>query len=132
MREQQNRFRVVIDLVLGETRLVVVDQRDDVPAGHVAKIDNGEAGRVEIEANGVDAAARKRRTNSAAIEHPGEGQVIDVPGRASHLGVGVLPADIAPNHSHDSRDYYADCGVIPQIVCHAQIPQVVLSADATN
>ncbi len=34
---------------LGETRLVVVDQRDDVAAGNVAVIDDREAGRVEVE-----------------------------------------------------------------------------------
>ena len=53
MREQQNRLGDVIDLVLGQTRLVVVDQRDDVAAGDVAIVDDGEAGGVEVEPDGM-------------------------------------------------------------------------------
>ena len=46
--EQQNGLRDVTDLARGKARLVVVDQRDDVPAGDVAVIDDREAGRVEV------------------------------------------------------------------------------------
>ena len=45
----------------GETRLIVFNQRDDVPAWDVVMIDNGEHCGVEIEPNVEDVAGRNRR-----------------------------------------------------------------------
>ena len=51
VREQQNRLGHVADLALGEARLIVVYERDDVPARDVPEIHDREAGRVEVQAD---------------------------------------------------------------------------------
>ena len=72
VREQQNRLGEVIDLVLGQARLVVVDERDDVAAGDVAEVDDGEAGGVEVEADGVrDVRAESSSERSRPWSMPG-------------------------------------------------------------
>ena len=42
MREQHNRLLGVVDVCMGEVRLVVEDQRDDVAAGDVGRGDDRE------------------------------------------------------------------------------------------
>ena len=49
MHENQNRLGHMPNRPLGEARLVVVDERDDVAAGDVAVVDDGEAGAIEVE-----------------------------------------------------------------------------------
>ena len=49
VRQQQDRLGDVPDRALGEARLVVVDQRDDVAAGDVAKSTIVKPVRVEVE-----------------------------------------------------------------------------------
>ena len=51
VREQQDRLGDVPDLAFGQARLVVLDERDDVAAGHVAVVGDGETVRVEVEAS---------------------------------------------------------------------------------
>ena len=60
VREEQYRLGDVVDLVLGQARLIVVDQRDDVLAGDVAVVGDGESGLIEIETDGVERPARDR------------------------------------------------------------------------
>ena len=50
--QEQHRLLGVPDLALDEEGLVVLDQGDDVAAGDVAVVDDGEAGGVEVEADG--------------------------------------------------------------------------------
>ena len=66
VREQQNRLGEVIDLVLGQARLIVVDERDDVASGDVAVVDDGEAGGVEVEADARRAGRAESSTGRSA------------------------------------------------------------------
>ena len=100
VRKEQNRLGEVIDLVLGQARLILVDQRDDVLAGDVAVVDDGESGLVEIETNGVERSARDRGANRPAVKHARKRQIVDIPGGAGDLGVCVLAADIAADGGH--------------------------------
>ena len=72
VREQEDRLGVVPHDVLGEARLVVGDERDDVAAGDVAVVDDGEPGRVGQQADRPDAPARDRRSDRPAVEHARE------------------------------------------------------------
>jgi hypothetical protein len=48
VRKDDDGFCDVANRALGQARLVVVDQRDDVSAGNVVSVDDREAGRVEV------------------------------------------------------------------------------------
>ena len=104
MRQQQNRLGDVIDLVLGQARLIVVDERDDVAAGDVAIIDDGETGRGR--SRGEWGRARPRgivERMVRAVEHARERQVVDVFRGAGDFGVGVLPPNVLANGaSHET------------------------------
>src|SRR5205814_9303899 len=78
VRKQEDRFGDVADVAFGERRLIVVDQRDDVSAGDVGGVDDREAWRFEIELDAGDAAGGNRRSDRAAVEESGEGEVVDV------------------------------------------------------
>ena len=68
VREQQDRLGEVPDVALGEARLVVVDQRDDVASRNVAEVDDGETGRVEVAADGGDVAGRNGRADRPRVQ----------------------------------------------------------------
>ncbi len=66
VREQQDRLGDVPDRPLGQTRLIVFDQRDDIPAGNVAMIDDGEAGGVEVAPDAGNRTAMESSNGSSA------------------------------------------------------------------
>jgi hypothetical protein len=47
--QQENGFRHVANRPLGEARLIVVDERDDVAAGDVPAVDDHVTARIERE-----------------------------------------------------------------------------------
>ena len=57
VRQQQDRLGDVADLPLDQARLIVRDEGDDVPAGNVAVVDDGEARGVEVETDAGEVAA---------------------------------------------------------------------------
>ncbi len=78
MREKQNRLGEMMDFVSRQTRLVVVDQRDDISPGDVAMIDDRKAGGLEFQRNRVDLAPDNRRPHGSAVQHPRKCQIVDV------------------------------------------------------
>ncbi len=100
VREQQDRLRDVPDHVLGQARLIVDDERDDVAAGDVAVIDDGEARRVEQRVDGADAAAGDRRPDRPPVQHAREDEVVDVLRRPGDLVDPVAARDVAANGGH--------------------------------
>ena len=102
MREQQHRFREVADDVLGEARLVVDDQGDDVSPGNVAVIDDGEARLVEQQVHRPEAPAGDRRADGPPMEHSREGEVVDVLRFPRDLLQAVAARDVAANRAHRS------------------------------
>ena len=66
--QQQDRLGDMADRARRQTGLIVVDQRDDVPARDVAVIDDGEAAGVEIEADRGNLAGRNRRPDGARVQ----------------------------------------------------------------
>ena len=67
MREQQDRLRDMTDRPLGQTRLVIVDERDDVSARDVAVIDDGESGAIEIEFDADHLSRRDARADRPSV-----------------------------------------------------------------
>jgi hypothetical protein len=100
VREQQDRLGDVSDLALDQARLVVVDQRDDVPAGDVAPVADDEPGRIEIQSNRPNAPTRDRRPDRSPPEHARKRQVVDVARRPCCLADPVLPFDALTDGSH--------------------------------
>jgi hypothetical protein len=96
---QQERLSHMKDVVLGQTRLIVVDQRNDVAPGNVAEIDDGEAGGVEGEADVGQASARDGGADRRAVQHAGKRQIVDVLGRAGDLGVRIFAPDVGANRA---------------------------------
>src|SRR5207237_2612984 len=86
-------------LALGERRLVVVDQRDDVSARNVAMIDEREAGRFEIEADVDDLSGRNGGADRARVQQTGERDVVDVARGAGHLLHAFFAKDVAADRS---------------------------------
>jgi hypothetical protein len=78
----------------GQTRLVVLDEGDDVPAGDVAMVDDGETGRVEVQANRGDLACGNRLADRPSVEEPWEHEIVDVAGLAGNLISALLPEDV--------------------------------------
>ena len=103
MREKEHRLGDVTNLALGEQRLVVRDQRDDVSPGDVAVIDDREPGGMEVEAHAADSAPRNGRANGARMEHSGEHEVIDVPRSPVHLLRGILARHVGTDGGHRGR-----------------------------
>ncbi len=95
VREQQNRLGEMMDFVRRQTRLVVVDQRDDVSAGNVAMIDDGKAGGLEFQRNGVDLAPDNRRPHGSAVQHARKCQIVDVTGDTGDLVRSFFAKNIA-------------------------------------
>ncbi len=90
VRQNQNRLSDVTDRPLGQARLVLLDERDDVASGNVACVDDGEAGGVEVEGDVGDVARGNRRANRPRVQQIGEREVVDIAGRAGHLVAAVL------------------------------------------
>ena len=76
--QQQNRFREMANRPLGEARLVVLDQRDDVAAGDISEVHDREASGVEIETDRCDLAGRDGRPDGARVQEVGEREIVDV------------------------------------------------------
>ncbi len=89
--EQQHRLGDVPDLALDQAGLVVGDQGDDVSAGDVAVVHQGEAGGIEVEPDAAELAAWDRSANRAAEEHAGKVEIVGVPGLPGRLADPVLP-----------------------------------------
>jgi hypothetical protein len=54
VRKEQDRLRGVADRLLGQARLVVLDERHDVSARDIPVIRDGEARSFEVEPDGSD------------------------------------------------------------------------------
>ena len=100
--EEQDRLLGVAHLAFDEVGLVVLDERDDVAAGDVAVIDEGEAGAVEVEVDGRQLAGRDRGADRSPVQHSREAEVVDVARRAAGL-VEALPAGDAATHDAHGR-----------------------------
>ena len=105
VREEDDRLLGVIDPGVGEVRLIVGDQRDDVLAGNVAGANDGELvpRKRGIEANLADRAARDRAPDGRAVQHPGQRQVVDVAGLARDLGAPFFPGNRSTDRCHRVR-----------------------------
>src|SRR5260221_14641043 len=102
MREDQHRLGDVANGPLGQARLIVVDERDDVTTGDIAIADDREAAGVEIERDSGDLPGRNRRTNSTRVQEIRKRQVVDVPRRARNLFAAFLAENVAsdgPGHA---------------------------------
>ncbi len=105
--EQQNRFRGVAHLALGQARLVVFDQRDDVPARDVVEVHDREAVAAQFMTDRQDLATGNRRADGSAVEHPGKREIVHIPSRSGDLGGAFLARNLLPDgcHDEDSRLY---------------------------
>ena len=65
--DQQDGLGHMTDRAFGQTRLIVLDQRDDVAAGDVAVVDDGEAVSVEIQPDAGNLAGRNRRPHRPGV-----------------------------------------------------------------
>ena len=97
MREQHDRLGDVTDLAFDQARLIVVDQRDDVAAGNVPVVDDGETRGGEVRADVDERAGRNRGSNRPAMQHAGKLQVVDVVRSAGDLLDALLAKDVAPH-----------------------------------
>ena len=68
MDQNQHRLGRMSHEALGQTRLVLVNQRDDVSARHVPGVDDGETGAIEVELHVDDLARRNRRPDRPRVE----------------------------------------------------------------
>ena len=100
VREKQNRFRDVAHPPLGQARLVVLYERDDVPSGNVAEVHDRETVALERATDGKDIPARYRRADRRAVEHPRKREIVHVPGRAGDLGDSLLAGDSSSDGRH--------------------------------
>src|SRR5262245_62164197 len=69
--------------------------------------DDGEPGRIEVVADVEDLAARDGRTNRAAVKQIGEGEIVDVAGRAGDFLGAFLSQDVLSDRAffHPRSDY---------------------------
>ncbi len=100
MRQQQDGLGEVAHLVLDEEGLVLNDQVGDVAAGNVAVVDDRESRGVEVETDGTDPAARNARANGAAVQHPGQHDVVGVTRGAGGLADPILPGHALADDRH--------------------------------
>src|SRR5438132_14051102 len=87
-------------LACDETRLIVDDHRDDVPDGNVAMITDGEAGGVEVVADGLDPPAGDGRANRATVQHSGKNKIVRVLHAAGGLSDSVFARDVRADSVH--------------------------------
>jgi len=97
VRQDQDGLGDVTDRALGQARLVVVDQRDDVASGDVVEVDDREPVRVERKGDVGNRARRDRRANRARVEQAGKRQVVDVSRGTRNLVSAFLAGDVAPD-----------------------------------
>ena len=100
--QEEDRLLGVAHLALDEEGLVVLDERDDVAAGDVAVIDDGETRPVEVEVDGGQLAGGDGGADGPPVQQAGEAEVVDVPRHAAGL-VEALPPGDAPTHDAHGR-----------------------------
>jgi hypothetical protein len=72
VRQEDHGLRSMTGHAFGQTRLVLVDQCDEIPAGNIAIIHDRESTAIEFTANAGDLTGRNRRPNRASIQKVGE------------------------------------------------------------
>jgi hypothetical protein len=89
--DQQNRLFRVADLIGGEQRLIVLDQRDKIAPRDVAVIHDHDAVPVErrVLLDAHDAPARDRRTHRAPVQQPRHDEIVHVQRAAGDLVVAL-------------------------------------------
>jgi hypothetical protein len=95
MRNHQDGFGDVANLGCCEARLVFVDQRDDIPTRHVAVIDDGEAGPIEVVADVCDLSGRHGRSDRPNVEDIVKPDIVDITRQARDLLVTFFPENVA-------------------------------------
>ena len=123
VRDEQDRLGRVADRALGETRLIVVDQRDEVAAGDVAVVDDGEPVAVEVQADIGNFAGRNRRANCPSIQHPRQREIVDVAGGAGDFVEPLLARNIAANGLHPAAPIHRP--IIARNRCRLRIARAV-------
>ena len=99
MRQEQDRLRHMTNDALGETGLVLVDQRHDVASRNVVMIDDGETGAIEIAANADDFAGRNGRSNGASEEQTRKREIVEVLRAPGHFRNALFPEDVCPDRT---------------------------------
>src|SRR5688500_9590617 len=87
------------NLLLHEARLIVFDKRDDVPAGNVAVVDDGEPRLVERAPHRTHAPPWNRGPDGSPPDHSREREVVRIDGGAGRLSDPVLPRDVAADRA---------------------------------
>ena len=77
--------------------LVIVDQRDDIASGNVARADDRETCRVEVERDAGDLAGGDGRANRARVQEIRERNVVDIARAAGRFVAPFLAKDVASN-----------------------------------
>src|SRR5687767_4866974 len=132
VRQQHNRLCDVPNLLLGEQRLIVLDQRDDVTASDVAVIDDRESCTIELKAEIADAPTRYRRADGARVQHAGEDEVVHVLRRPGDFLDGVLAGDVGTDGGHWERmqGWRARCKKVERQRC--QISEYRIQSSETS
>src|SRR2546426_10098026 len=92
--------------MLGQARLVVIYQGDDISAGHVAVVDDRESGGVAEVLDVEDVARRNRRSNRACVEKIGKREIVDVAGHAAHLLDPVFAENVSSDSLQPARGFH--------------------------
>lgn len=100
MGEEKYRLSHVPDFALGEKWLILRHEVDSVRRRHVVVVDDREAGGIEVELYGFDAAARNRRSNGAAVQHSGKNNIVCVSCAAGCLSDSILARYARANCIH--------------------------------
>jgi hypothetical protein len=105
VRQQDDRLLGMVDVSVGEVRLVVRDERDDVAPRHVSRGDDGDLipGDGGIEVDLVEDAARDGAADRRAVQHAGQRQIVDVPRLAGDLGSPFLAGHGTADGGHPSQ-----------------------------
>ena len=103
MRQKHDRFGHVPYLMLDEVRLIVRDQCDHVSVRYVAKVDNGESVRVEVESYRLHTTARNGRPHRSPVQHARKHQIVGEERGTSGLANAVLARNAVSDGSRSKH-----------------------------
>ena len=101
--QQQNRLGLMPDVALDEERLVLLDEVADVAAGHVAIVGDDETRHVPFHLRRLEVAARDRRADGPAMDHPGKGDVVGVERLSGRFADSILAWNVLADSGHSAK-----------------------------
>ncbi len=106
---ERDRLADVAHDVGGQDRPGVVEELDAVGTGEIGRGDADRAGRSALwmPADGDDPGVRMRAAHRGAVQHPGQGEIVHIPGRPRHLGEAVRSWGALTDSDHPQGEFEA-------------------------